>query len=53
MSYVLSSIDKITNTKPQRLNIVCNESEVFRHESSSMSPTETKPELQGRVYLTF
>lgn len=53
MSYVLSSIDKITDNKPQRLKIVCNESEVFRHESSSMNPTETNPELQGRIYLTF
>ncbi|CAC5404247.1 unnamed protein product [Mytilus coruscus] len=36
--------DKLSNNIPQRLKIVCNESEVFRHESSSINPTETKSE---------
>ncbi|CAG2215916.1 unnamed protein product [Mytilus edulis] len=35
--------DTTTNSIPQRLKIVCNESDVLQHESSSINPTETKP----------
>ncbi|CAC5418071.1 unnamed protein product [Mytilus coruscus] len=41
--------DKVTNTLPQRLKIVCNESEAFRHESSIINPTEFKQETNGKM----
>lgn len=46
-------IDKLTNNIPQRLKIVCNESEILRFDTSSIIPTDIIQDTNGKHIESF
>lgn len=51
--YCLSLIGLITGHDPQRLKIVCNESEILEFYSSSINPKETKQQKTGKILFAI